>query len=258
MMFPKATKGDRFTKVWSKEFYNYLLDQIRQDLNVVGKPKSFTYDPVKALRETSGSYVGFTPVALVTSSQIRGGFKSPVIKVGDLNSSLPFGVLQSHCTERQASDLIVEGVSWCHVTVTNTAHKYAAISGTTLVSQSSANNAVARIIAAVEDGPSLIQFPLPQGGDTALSITCYATVDFDNTDATIPIKVLKIRNGTGVEVDDEFSIPNKLWKFGTTEYTYGGLQGTIIEAQQDEDEVWTILEMTCTTPCDPVEEPPEV
>lgn len=160
-MFPKATKGDRFTKVWSKEFYNYLLDQIRQDLNLTAKPKSFTYDPVKALKETTGSYVGFTPVALVTSSQIRGGFKSPVIKVGDLDSSLPFGVLQSHCTETQASDLIVEGVSWCHVTVTNVAHKYAAISGTDLVSQTSSNGAVARIIAPVTTGPSLIQLPLP-------------------------------------------------------------------------------------------------
>ena len=160
-MFPKATKGDRFTKLWSKEFYNYLLDQIRQDLNLTAKPKSFTYDPVKALKETTGSYVGFTPVALVTSSQIRGGFKSPVIKVGDLDSSLPFGVLQSHCTETQAADLVVSGVSWCNVSINDVAHKYARISGTVLFSQAYATDAVAKIIAPNTGGPSLIQFPLP-------------------------------------------------------------------------------------------------
>jgi hypothetical protein len=90
-------------------------------------------------------------------------------------------------------------------------------------------------------------FIVETGGGSTSAITCYATADFDALDATIPVKVLKVRNGSAVAVDDEFWIPNKLWKHGTPgEYAYVGVTGTIIEAEQDDDGTWTITELTCT------------
>jgi len=154
-VFPPATQKDRFTKIWSREFYNFLVKEIRQDLDLVKAPKSFTYDPVKALANT-GSYASFTPVSIVTAEQVRGGYKAPIVKVGALSSG-PWGVVQSKCTQRQVADIVVAGVTWCNVTINNTAHKYAGIFGSALESQATKNNSVAQIIVPIENGPSLIQ-----------------------------------------------------------------------------------------------------
>jgi hypothetical protein len=157
----QAQPGDKFTQLWSREFYNFLLSQIRQDLNLTHKQKSFTYDPVKCLSEDDETFQAFTPVALVSASQIRGGHKTPVIKVDQLTDTKAWGVTQSKCTQKQAADLVVAGVSWCNVTINNIADEYAIIDGTTLESTDSSDEAVARIIVPIDDGPSLIQFPLP-------------------------------------------------------------------------------------------------
>jgi hypothetical protein len=159
-MFPKAQQGDRFSQIWSREFYNFLLSQIRQDLNLTNKKHPFIPDPIRGLAE-AGEFLEFTPVRINSGEQIRGGYKTPIVKVGALSTNDPWGVIQSKCTTSRAAELVVNGISWCNVTINDVAHQYAAVDGSTLESVVDSVNAVARIITAVTDGPSLIQFPFP-------------------------------------------------------------------------------------------------
>lgn len=257
-MFPKASPGDRFTKIWSKEFYNFLLSQIKQDLNLTHKQKSFTYDPVKALCKDDETILGFTPVALLEATQIRGGFKAPVIRIGELVEDKAWGVLQSKCTQTQAADLVVAGVSWCNVTINSISHQFAKIEDNELVSQADEEDAVARIIAPIEEGPSLIQFPLPGKTEPVSSLRyasalVRATADFDHSTFLIPIELVEVKVGV---LPTPYTFPgfvkNTLQKWGLSDvYAYGGLAGTLLQIDIDFDlsADWRILEVTCTIPC---------
>lgn len=209
-MFPKASPKDRFTQIWSREFYNFLLSQIRQDLNLTHKQKSFTYDPVKCLSEDDETFEAFTPVALVSASQIRGGHKTPVIRVNQLTDTKAWGVTQSKCTQKQAADLVVAGVSWCNVTINNIADEYAIIDGTTLESQDNDEDAVARIIVPIEDGPSLIQFPLPgkSGGPSTVIVIARVQTDVDQTVKTFQAKIKATISGPPQVFDTEITVEN--------------------------------------------------
>lgn len=209
-MFPKASQGDRFTKIWSKEFYNFLLSQIKQDLNLTHKQKSFTYDPVKALCKDDETILGFTPVALLEATQIRGGFKSPVIRIGELVENKAWGVLQSKCTQTQAADLVVAGVSWCNVTINSISHQFAKIEDNELVSQADEEDAVARIIAPIEEGPSLIQFPLPgkAGGSTTVIVIARVLTDVDHTTKTFNARIKATIAGPPQVFDTEITVEN--------------------------------------------------
>ena len=151
---------------------------------------------------------------------------------------------------------IIVGLAVAQVNVTSASHKFAkpiASNRTNFVSDAAEGFP---LIWGVHTGtqPSWCAILLgsgPTGGGSVTdAITCYATADFDTSDATIPIKVLKVRRGSGVAVDDEFSIPNKLWKHAVSgEYAYVGLTGTMIEVDRDSDGEWTIVELICSVPC---------
>lgn len=90
-------------------------------------------------------------------------------------------------------------------------------------------------------------------GGGPVAITAAATAEFDTLDATISCDVVKVRNGTFAPTT--VSLPNTLALHGTPDkYAYAGPIGTIIQAVQDDDGTWTIVEVICT--CTEEESPP--
>lgn len=245
----RADKGKKVRDVLTVSTVNKLLDNLNKPADQRKKPSTeFQYLRAKA---QSGEFPPYEPVSLVGEEMKVGQDRYPILIASTLQEDTPWGVVQSKCTTKFPAEIITHGVSWCNVEVNSEDDRYLTIGPGGAETTDTLEGAIAYILFGNIDGPSLIQFPLSQGGGGTEGerYRVYATADFDALDAIIPVQVSTVYSGTLYTVGSSFNLANPLWKNGDpSTRAYAGTTGTFFEV----DIIGTeqrILEMTCTIVC---------
>ncbi len=163
-MARRPQPGTKITDVLTSGLIKDLMDSLNKPNNQRQNRKQ-EIPTIKAVAE-SGTYNAFDPVTLVGKAKGFGDLHHPIVKAADLIPG-SWGVVQSTISTTRVADLVLHGISWCNITINDSADKYAKVdtATNTLISTPNRSGATAEILFAVEDGPSLIYFPLQESSD---------------------------------------------------------------------------------------------